>query len=116
MSDSQEIIEACMDVLKTIKIHPAKTKPELPFITGYQIWEKLKQRQHPICQSLIDKCGGDLVGEGHGEGAGDGPVRRIGQTLVRCSDIETQYIDTKYLSIAGNGLTGSDCGLFRLNK
>ena len=120
----EQIIEACWPILEEVGFHEAKIRHPRRFITGYRIWLKLKENNNPICALLEEKYG-KAVGEGGGltEGAKkdgnivDGVIKRIGQALGNCKDIETQFIVTNYLHF--NGIPASDpkdCGLFRLKK
>ncbi len=73
---------------------------------------QLKENRHPICTDLIAECGGDFVGKGAGSYVG--PAQKIAQALGHDPEIETQYLDTKYVVISGSEPSGEDCGLFRL--
>jgi len=112
----EQIIEACRPILEEVGFHNAKTRHPRLFITGYQIWFLLLDRNDALCDELKKKCG-DYVGKDSGAEKPDGPVRRIADALGNCPDIETQYISTRYLKV--NGITPSsekDCGLFRLKS
>ena len=108
----KEIVESCKKIIETLNPHTTKTISENLFITAYQIWETLKENDHAICEHLIDDCGGDFVGKGAGSNIG--PAQKIARSLGQCPEIETQYINTKYLTIAEITPSGTDCGLFRL--
>ena len=115
MSISHEtIVKACRPILEAVGFHVTETRQERRFITAYQIWDKLKKENHPICRELIDDCGGDYVGKDAGSNVG--PAQKIAQALGRCSDVETQYLDTKYVKFNDTEPTGEDCGLFRLKS
>jgi hypothetical protein len=114
MSVSHErIIEACRPTLEKVGFHDAKTWHPRQFITAYHIWLELKRTRDPICNELIDACKGEHVGKGAGSNVG--VAQKIAQALGNCSDVETEYIVTKYLHF--NRIPASDekdCGLFRL--
>jgi hypothetical protein len=116
MSVSHErIVEACKPILEEVGFHDAKTRHPRRFITGYQLWFWLLDRNDAICDELRNECG-NYVGKDSGAEKPDGPVRRISDALGHCFDIETQYIDTRYLHFNGIKPTGEDCGLFRLKE
>lgn len=113
-----EIIEACRPILEGVLFHVTETRRERRFLMGYQIWHDLERMNHPICAGLHDEAGpaegkGGVSKDGR-EGLNDGPIKRIGQALGNCTDIETQYIDTRGITIDGVRPAGPDCGLFRL--
>ena len=113
-----EIVSACMPILKEAGFHDTSERHERRFVTAYQIWFQLKKDNNPICDILIKKCGGEYVGKDAGSHAG--PVKEIASALGRSPDIETQYLDTRFLWFKDTILneyikpSGSDCGLFRL--
>ena len=109
---NEEIVAACMEVLKSVDYHDTAERHERLFLTAYQIWQTLKGNDHAICADLIRKSKGDFVGKN--AGSHDGPVRRIANALGRCAEIETQYLGTRHLEIAALELPGLDCGIFRL--
>jgi len=121
MSISHErIVEACRPILEEVGFHDAKTRYPRRFITGYQLWFWLLDRNDAICDELRNECG-DYVGKDSGAEKPDGPVRRISDALGHClDDIETQYIDTRHLQFNGSKpiipSSDGDCGLFRLKK
>jgi len=114
-----EIVEACRPILEGVPFHVTGTRRERRFVMGYQIWHALEQMNHPICAALCREAG-PAEGKGGCSCDGpvkdkDGPVKRIGQALGNCADIEEpQYIDTRGITIDGVRPAGSDCGLFRL--
>ena len=108
----EQIIEACRPILEAVEFHVTEARRERRFITAYQVWALLKEQRHPICEELIDECGGDFVGEGAGSNVG--PAQKIAQALGNSTEIETQYLDTRYIEFNGIKPSGSDCGLFRL--
>ncbi len=113
-----EIITECMPILRNIEFHDTSERHERRFITAYQIWFQLKKDNNPIRDNLIEKCGGEYVGKNAGSHAG--PVKEIATALGRSPDIETQYLDTRFLWFKDPILneyiepSGADCGLFRL--
>jgi len=106
-----EIVEACRPILEAVDYHVTRTRHERRFLMGYQIWHDLERMNHPICDTLRLEAG---TAEGEGGGSQDGPVKRIGQALGNCTDIETQYTDTRGITIDGVPPSGTDCGIFRL--
>ncbi len=114
MISHEQIIEACRPILEAVGFHITETRRERRFITAYQIWPELKQQSNPICQELINECGGDFVGKDAGSKIG--PAQKIAQALGHCADIETQYLDTRWIQFDGVIPSGVDCGLFRLKS
>jgi hypothetical protein len=116
MVSHEQIIEACRPVLQEVGIHLPETINKRRFVTAYQIWFRLHERNDPICQMLIDACRGEFIGKDAGSNIG--PAQKIAQALGRsCPDVETQYIDTRYLRIDGvEPSSAEDCGLFRLKQ
>lgn len=110
----EQIIEACRPVLESVGFHETGSRRERRFIAAYQVWPELKSQQNPICQGLIAECGGDFVGKDAGSNVG--PAQKIAQALGHCADIETQYLDTRWVQFDGRNPSGSDCGLFRLKS
>jgi hypothetical protein len=111
----EQIIEACRPILEEVGFHDAKTRHPRRFITGYQIWYLLLDKNDAICDELNKECG-DYVGKDSGAENSDGPVKRIGDALGHCPDVETQYLDTRGMQIYGWDPSGPDCGLFRLKS
>ncbi|HUS71544.1 MAG TPA: hypothetical protein VMY06_00650 [Sedimentisphaerales bacterium] len=110
----EQIIEACRPILEAVEFHVTEVRRERRFITAYQIWLGLQREVHPICDELIDACKGNFVGKDAGSNIG--PAQKIAQALGNSAEIETQYLDTKYVSFDGIKPSGSDCGLFRLRS
>jgi len=110
----EQINEACRPILEAVGFHITETRYERRFITAYQIWFELQRQIHPICQELIDECGGDFVGEGAGSNVG--PAQKVAQALGNSAEIETQYLDTRYINFSSVKPSGEDCGLFRLRS
>ena len=115
-----EIVEACRPILEGVPFHVTGTRRERRFVMGYQVWHDLERMNHPICAALRREAG---LAEGKrgcsGEGPvkdKDGPVKRIGQALGNRTDIETQCIDTRGITIDAVPPAGTDCGLFRLKS
>ena len=114
---NKEIVSACIEFLRTVRRHTSGNH-ERPFITAYQIWFLLKERQHLICQD-IERVYGTALGK-HG-GKNKGPAQGIAKALGRAKDIETRYLDTRRVifrnSIFGDVKpSGQGCGLFRLRE
>ena len=110
----KEIVAACKPLLENVHVHETQRSRKRCWITAYQLWVLLKAMLHPICDKLIDDCGGDYVGEGAGSNVG--PAQKIGQALGNDPDIETEYLNTRYFMIDGNKPSDQDCGLFRIKK
>jgi len=105
----EEIIQACRPILEEVQSH--RIGGECPFLVGYQIWHELQAIQDPICATIEGAAGS---AEGKGGGSQDGPVKRIAQALGHCGDVETQYLDTRGITIDGVKPSGRYCGIFRL--
>lgn len=124
MASHKQIVEACWPILDEVGHHLPQTINQRRFVTAYQVWFRLRERQAPICQMLIDECGGEFVGKDAGKRAGiedgphDGPVLRIARALGSCADIETQYLDVESGEMTFKGFepAGPDCGLFRIKS
>lgn len=102
-----EIIEACMPILQNVKHHRMKNRTERRFITAYQVWELLQNDDEQFTQRLKDACGTENVT----------PIQKIAQALGRSpNEIDTHYLDTRYLAINEFPLTKEDCGIFRLRE
>lgn len=112
----EHIVEGCLNVLENAGFHRTSERNERRFLTSYQIYAILEREGNPLCQELIDECNGDYRGEGahHHNGGYDGQVKRIAQALGRNPNIETQYLDTRFLKIGDRTPSGEDCGIFRL--
>jgi len=110
----ETIVEACRPILEEVRFHVTETRRERRFITAYQVWALLKEQRHPTCEELIAECGGDFVGKGAGSNVG--PAQKIGQALGNSAEIETQYLDTRYITFGDVKPSGEDCGLFRLRS
>lgn len=115
MISHKQIVEACRSILEEVGFHDAKTRHPRLFMTGYQIWFQLLDRNDAICDELKKECG-DYVGKDSGAEKPDGPARRIADALGHCPDIETQYLDTRWVQFDGREPSGPDCGLFRLKS
>jgi len=109
ISDLQ-IIEACRVILAAVEHHQTERR-ERRFLNAYQIWLLLESGNLMFCQQLEQVYG---FAKGKGGGNNVGPIQRIAQALGRCSDVETQYMDTRYIMVGELKPSGEDCGLFRL--
>lgn len=115
MSISHErIIEECRPILEEVQMHNTKKRRGRRFITAYQVWDVLKEQDRSICEELIAECGGDFVGKEAGSNVG--PAQKIAQAIGNSPEIETQYLDTRYVRFNGIKPSGPDCGLFRLRS
>lgn len=112
MITHDQIVAECKDVLESAGKHETITINQDRFMTAYQVWAELKNRQHPICDELIAECGDEYVGKGAGSNVG--PAQKIAQALGRHSEIETRYIDTKNINFGDVEPSGTDCGIFRI--
>ena len=115
----EQIIEACRPTLEAVGFHITSERRERRFLTAYQIYEILRQEENPLCQELIRACKGDYRGEGahHDDDGGyDGQVKRIAQALRAHAEVQTEYLDTRFLRIGENTPSGEDCGIFRLRN
>lgn len=106
------IVRVCLELLRDVSPHPHGTN-ERPFVTAYQIWILLREPGHPMCEDLIREYGG-AVGRGGGENVG--PAQRIAQALGHSNQIDTHYLDTRYVRFDDIVPAGPDCGLFRLSE
>jgi len=107
---NKEIVGACWELLNSVQRHKYGAN-EREFLTVYQIWPILQEEGNPICQTITNKCGTAVGRDG---GAPVGPVQRIAQALGHSDLIETHYLDTRRITIAGVRPSGSSCGLFRI--
>lgn len=114
MVSHKQIVEACWPVLENVGFHATQTANERRFVTAYQIWFRLRERQAPICQTLIDECGGEFVGKDAGSNVG--AAQKIAQALGNCANIETQYIDDGGIRFEAIEPSPPDCGLFRIRS
>jgi hypothetical protein len=116
----EEIVAACRPVLEEVDIHTTETRRERGFITAYQLCCHLKNNNLHIFDDLVQDCGGKYCGNGVnicGKGAGTkvSPPQKIAQALGNSPIIETQYLDTRFLTIKNDiEPSGIDCGIFRL--
>ena len=110
----EQIIESCRPIIEAVEFHLTEVRRERRFITAYQIWLGLQREVDPICDQLIDSCKGNFVGKDAGSNIG--PAQKIAQALGNSAEIETQYLDTKYVNFDGIKPSGADCGLFRLRS
>jgi hypothetical protein len=114
----ERIIEGCLHILENAGFHITAQRQKRRFLTAYQIYEILAQEGSPLCQELIDEVKGDFRGKGahHHDGEYDGQVKRIAQSLRGHPEVETQYLDTRFLGIGEHTTSGADCGIFRLKN
>ena len=108
----REIVQGCRPILEAVEFHLTETVRERRFITAYQIWLLLRSGGSPICQPLIDECGGEFVGKHAGSKVG--PAQKIAQALGSSSEIDTKYLENRSIGFDGIEPSGPDCGLFRL--
>lgn len=106
---NREIVKACMPLLEGVGRH-AHGGGEQRFLTAYQIWTLLEEEGNSICEALRSEYG-TAVGKGGGENVG--PAQRIAQALGQSDRIETHYLDTRRIGVAGKQPSGADCGIFR---
>lgn len=112
----ERIFEACRPTLESVGFHITAERQERRFLTAYQIYEILVQEGNPLCQELINEVNGDRRGKGGGAHQHDGQVKRIAQALRGHPEVETQYLDTRFLRIGELTPSGEDCGIFRLRN
>ncbi len=110
----REIVQACKPILETVEFHVTDTVKEQRFMTAYQIWLLLRRGDNPICQRLIDDCGGEFVGKHAGSHVG--PAQKIAQALGNSQEIDKVYLDNSGIRFGGIEPAGPDCGLFRLKQ
>jgi len=109
----REIVQACRPILEAVEHHVTGTLSERRFMTAYQIWLLLRRGDSPICQRLIDECGGEFVGKHAGSNVG--PAQKVAQALGNSREIDTRYLDNRRIHFDGIEPSGPDCGLFRLS-
>jgi len=111
-----DIFDKCKPILEAVGYHITKNKNERRFITAYQVWDLLQKQNKTFSQQLKDECRVEKTGKNAGDT--DNPVQRISQALGRrpenIKEIETRYLDTRFLAISEIIPGGKDCGLFRL--
>ncbi|MBN1359219.1 MAG: hypothetical protein JW993_01445 [Sedimentisphaerales bacterium] len=112
---NKQILDACLPTLRKARREPSGRRP---FLTAQQIWISLCQKQHPICQQLLESCrqrpGVDQPGVDQ-----PGVLDRLACALTDAPYMEISYLDTRYVQfdlmdgrIVGAG--GRDCRIFRL--
>jgi hypothetical protein len=114
MVPHKQIVEACWPILEKVGFHVTQTACQRRFVTAYQIWFRLREQQAPICQVLIDECGGEYNGKDAGSPVGQ--AQKIAQALGNCADIETQYFDDGETYFKDFKPSPPDCGLFRIKS
>lgn len=72
-----EIVQACEPVLKNAHFH--RNSSERGFLTAYQIWLLLRERNPEFRHTLLQECGPAFC---KGGGDQDGPAKRIAQALA----------------------------------
>jgi len=114
----EHIVEGCLNVLENAGFHSTSERNERKFLNAYQIYEILEREGNPLCQELIDECNGDFRGKGahRHDGQYDGQVKRIAQALGGHPEVETQYLNTRFLRVGERTFSGVDCGIFRLRN
>jgi hypothetical protein len=55
MVSHKQIVEACWPILDEVGHHLPQTINQRRFVTAYQVWFRLRERQAPTCQMLIDE-------------------------------------------------------------
>jgi hypothetical protein len=95
----KEIVEVCFPILKD-----AQKDWGTMFLSAYQIWVLLLDRDDPICKDLKRAHGGKV---GAGAGRPFTPVVRIAHALSRSEKIEHHYMDGRFTKFT---IAGKDVG------